>query len=122
MPWRVRMRFVRGTTSRRILLGSIPLVVALFIWVWMDRDNDRFTFLFSRPWLILRTLYADVAAGTLIQHTFVTAAEALTGLLLATVIGVTLGLALWGFEKAAPIARIYVALLASIPLIAVAPM
>lgn len=106
----------------RWALRLLPLLAFLLGWHFLCDGNQRRTFLFATPVRIGETFYGDVRAGVLLRHASVTAGEAATGFLVATLVGTIVGLALASWDRLADTVSPYLRLLGAVPVYALAPM
>lgn len=114
----------RDTLDRLRMLGLrlVPLVAFLFCWHGFCNGNKQRTFLFSTPLHVAERLWSDLTVGTMLGDTLVTAGEAVTGFVFATLIGTVLGLALASMRGLSEIMAPYLRLLGAVPVYALAPM
>jgi NitT/TauT family transport system permease protein len=107
------------------LIPIIQLCIfAAFLGAWelATRAGYVNAFLFGSPAGIFQRLVATISDGSLFVDTGVTTMEAVLGFAIGTVIGSTLGLALWYSPFVARVASPFIAAINSIPKIALAPM
>ncbi len=103
-------------------LALLPALFFLGTWEFLVHHNQRLQFLFASPLLVAHVAWEDLPTLALWHHIFVTAEEAVLGLLCGTVLGTLAGLLLWGNGRADFILRPYVAFIAAVPIFALAPM
>lgn len=106
----------------RIGIVFLPLAILLVLWEFRIAYSQHGQFLYSSPSLIISRLIKDVISGTLASDIYITAGEAITGFILGSIIGSVAGLSLWLSHKVASWFRIYVVILGSVPIFAIAPM
>ncbi|EFA69050.1 ABC transporter permease [Cylindrospermopsis raciborskii S07] len=103
----------------------IPLVITLVLWqVGTGVFNTPQLIepaLVGKPSLIIKELWDLLTAGIIFQHAFVTFQEAISGLALAMIGGISLGIALAYSPSGAKIILPYVQIFNSLPRIALAP-
>ncbi len=101
---------------------SLPVVPLLVSWEIAGSVSSRVAFIFGRPSEILREFIQGVLSGRLVIDGAVTGIETVSGFLLGTVLGTTIGFLLWLFPPVARLSRPYVIALGAVPVFAVAPM
>jgi len=100
----------------------IPAIVFLLLWQnYVNGDTER-EFLFASPLLILDVAKVELFSAQFWGDVGLTAEEALLGFLLGSFLGCTGGLLLWSSRKLAELSRVYIVILGSIPIFAIAPM
>jgi NitT/TauT family transport system permease protein len=104
------------------MLTLAPGVLFLALWHLVVSNNPRLQFLFASPHLVAQVAFSDGAGSAIWIDILTTASEAILGLLVGSILGCLLGLALWTNEGVARIARPYIVILGSIPIFAIAPM
>ncbi|MDM9384024.1 ABC transporter permease [Chlorogloeopsis sp. ULAP01] len=110
----------------RLGLQILPLLIVLFVWELASGSwSDHFKFLeaavLGKPSGIASELIQLVASGDILIHVWVTFQEALGGLAVAIVAGVSLGIILSYSRQSALLTLPYIQILNSIPRIALAP-
>ncbi|OHY41666.1 hypothetical protein BCV63_10785 [Cylindrospermopsis raciborskii CS-508] len=110
---------------RQKIVQFIPLVITLVLWqVGTGVFNTPQLIepaLVGKPSLIIKELWDLLTAGIIFQHAFVTFQEAISGLALAMIGGISLGIALAYSPSGAKIILPYVQIFNSLPRIALAP-
>lgn len=105
-----------------IMLYIFPAVIFLLIWQIYSYLDPINVFLFSNPYLVIRSLYYNTINGLLIKDFFVTGFESLSGFVLGNIFGVIIGLSLWLSNKVAEISKPYIIIIGAIPIFSLAPM
>ncbi len=100
----------------------LPAILALIIWEWSVAGSQRLTFLFGAPSLIWDKALEEYVQTSIWKDIGITAFEALTGLLIGSVLGTASALLLWMNKTAQKLAYPYITLIGSIPIFALAPM
>lgn len=100
----------------------LPAVIAIIVWELFAHDNQSRQFLFGSPSQILAILQEEFTTGRIWIDISTTLLEAVSGLIIGSLLGTFVGLALWTNESLAKIARPYIVILGSIPIFAIAPM
>lgn len=118
---RLGLRFLR-----RLSVQLAPLLIGLFLWeglsgTWGRQFKLLEPGLLGKPSDIGQEFIKLITSGSIFLHIWVTVQEAIGGLLLAIVAGVTLGIALSYSRLASQITLPYIQVLNSIPRIALAP-
>lgn len=106
----------------RIILRFIPLLVFLAGWYLICTGNQSRTFLFSTPQGVIKRFWQDLFSGPLARDAGITASEAIVGVVLATLIGTSIGLFLASSSRLSDIVSPYLRLLGAVPVYALAPM
>ncbi|QNP28347.1 ABC transporter permease [Cylindrospermopsis curvispora] len=110
---------------RQKIVQFVPLVITLVLWqVGTGVFNTPQLIepaLVGKPSLIIKELWDLLTAGIIFQHAFVTFQEAISGLALAMIGGISLGIALAYSPSGAKIILPYVQIFNSLPRIALAP-
>jgi NitT/TauT family transport system permease protein len=111
---------------RRLLMQLAPLLIILLVWEGLSGSwGKQFQLiepgLLGKPSEIGQAFIQLITSGSIFLHIWVTVQEAIGGLLLAIVAGVTVGIALSYSRVASQIALPYIQVLNSIPRIALAP-
>ena len=107
---------------KKRLVTLIPLAVFVVLWETISYVNKDFSIFFSSPSRIATMFFRELFHGDLLTHTFITAYEALTGLVLGLVVGCCIGFSIIYFPKYSKITYPYVVALSSIPTFALAPL
>lgn len=106
----------------RKLVAFAPGIVFLALWHFTVSGDTRLEFLFASPLLVAQVAMSELTGDTIWLDIATTTSEAILGLLVGSILGFVLGLALWTNEAVARIARPYIVILGSIPIFAIAPM
>ena len=113
-------------TLRRRLFDTalilMPALLFLGLWEWWVSDSSRLTFLFSSPSLVWKTAVSEYQQIGIWKDIGITAFEALSGLVIGSILGTIIALLLWTSSMAQKIASPYITILGSIPIFAIAPM
>lgn len=106
----------------KILIYQILLLVGfLAIWEALARFNIINTFLFSKPSDIYKLFIQYLATGELLTHIGVSVYETLLGLVVGTVLGILVAIALWWSERLSKILDPFLVVLNALPKTALAP-
>ncbi len=97
------------------------LLVFLLTWETLVYFNVIDSFLFSSPSRVGKTFFTLLKNGELFIHIKITLIETIVAFSLSTIIGISLGIVFWYFEKIKKIVDPYLVLLNSIPKTALAP-
>jgi NitT/TauT family transport system permease protein len=108
------------------LMQLAPLLIILLVWEGLSGSRGKqFQLiepgLLGKPSEIGQAFIQLITSGSIFLHIWVTVQEAIGGLLLAIVVGVTVGIALSYSRAASQITLPYIQVLNSIPRIALAP-
>ena len=105
-------------------LGTQILIAASLLAAWetAGRLSVSFMFMLGTPSAILGEFVRMLVDEGLAWHFLVTGTEAVVGLTIGTLVGLGFGLSLWFSDYAARIARPFVIVLGSLPIIAFAPL
>lgn len=121
-----RVRFPRVPAVRLLLLILIPVT---FVVIWQAAVGGIFSsfhpldpVLVGRPDRVAAQLKALIRSGSLWPHVRATLSEAVLGLLLASVTGITAGIVVAGRRGVAAVTLPYINILNSIPKLALAPL
>ncbi|WP_427162087.1 ABC transporter permease [Aliinostoc sp. HNIBRCY26] len=119
---------IQSKWGKRILQLAIqltPLAVILLVWEVGTGAFNISPFiepaLVGKPSAIVLEVWVLLSSGSIFQHIFVTFQEAMTGLVLAMIGGISLGIVLAYSPSGARIALPYVQIFNSLPRIALAP-
>ncbi|HEX9986443.1 MAG TPA: ABC transporter permease [Thermoanaerobaculia bacterium] len=97
------------------------VVVVLAFWEIIGQTSVSAMFFVGRPSAIVIELGRLLREG-LVYDLFVTASEAIVGLLIGTAVGTVAGLSLWSSQRTAEVAQPFVVALGSLPVFVVAPL
>jgi NitT/TauT family transport system permease protein len=103
------------------ILKFLPLILIIIAWYLLTVGSSRRSFFFGSPSSYFEEFVRGMASGQLLNHTLVTAAEALAGFVIGNLVGITLGLSLWHSPFLFRLMRAYIIALGSAPLFAFAP-
>jgi NitT/TauT family transport system permease protein len=98
------------------------LVLIVAGWEFAARSGGINTALISSPSLIASKFWASLTSGELLHHTWITVAEAFTGLVAGTLAGVALGLIFGSSRVLGPFIEPFVMAINSLPRVALAPL
>lgn len=113
----------QGVMRSRIFVYQMALL-ALFLGLWEVSIRQQWlpVYLYGQPSGIFRELVNGVASGVLLQHSWITAQEAVIGFLIGSIFGSAAGLLLWLSPTAAAVLRPALVALNGLPKIALAPL
>jgi NitT/TauT family transport system permease protein len=106
-------------------IGTARVGIALaFLGAWQiyGSSSAPSRFLVATPLAVAKELGSLLGDGQLLMHFAVTGTEALSGLLIGTALGATLGLLLWYSETVAVVLRPFILALSTLPVFALAPL
>ncbi len=115
-------RLVKHEKSRIRLFRVLVLVIFLTTWELLSDFRIIDSFLFSSPSRVLTELYTLTLNGQLWNNTRITLTETIIAFSISTLLGISIGILFWYFEKIKKVADPYLVLLNSIPKTAIAPM
>jgi len=110
-----------GLGKLGLILYPLPLIVFLVVWHVLTNDSPDRQFTFSSPKLVIEAFVKLASSGELLKNTMVTVLEAVSGFLMGTITGATVGLSFWYSRTIAKIANPYITALATIPIFSLAP-
>ena len=106
----------------KVLLIQITLFVGiLVIWEVLANYGIIQTFLFSKPSDIYTLFIKYISTGELLKHISISVYETLLGLVIGTVLGILIAIALWWSEKLSKILDPFLVVLNALPKTALAP-
>ncbi len=106
----------------KVLLIQIALFVGiLVIWEVLANYGVIQTFLFSKPSDIYTLFIKYISTGELLKHIGISVYETLLGLVIGTVLGILIAIALWWSEKLSKILDPFLVVLNALPKTALAP-
>lgn len=106
----------------KILICQIALLVGFVIlWEVLANQGVISTFLFSKPSAIYKLFIQYVKSGQLLTHVAVSVYETLLGLVIGTVLGILIAVALWWSERLSKILDPFLVVLNALPKTALAP-
>ena len=100
----------------------IIIILFLFVWEFLARENIINTFLFSSPTEIFKCLFSLYKDNDLFIHIGITLYETILSFLLANVIGIIIGTLLWWNETLSKILNPYLTIINSLPKVALGPL
>lgn len=109
----------------RIKILAVQVTIALMfvvLWEIIGRASSAAVFLVGTPLTALSELRQLITEGHFVLHFLTTGFEALSGLLIGTLLGSVAGLTLWYSDVTARIARPFVLALGTLPVFAFAPL
>ena len=99
-----------------------PLLIFVFIWELLLRNNRELVFFFGLPSKIASYIFTKLADGSLLYDFGLTFIESLSGFLIGNILGTFLGLSLWFSKRIFEISKPYIIALGSAPIFALAPL
>jgi NitT/TauT family transport system permease protein len=112
-----------GSPWLKVLIGQIVLTVLFFgLWEIGVRAGWLKVYLYGLPSGAAEKFIQLLANGSLLQHTWITAVEALVGFVIGSTLGSLSGLALWLTPMLAQILRPFIVAINGLPKIALAPL
>lgn len=110
--------------SRTKVAAFQAAIILMFVVLWevIGRASSAAFFFVGTPLTTISELRQLVAGGHFVLHFLTTGFEALSGLLIGTLLGSGAGLALWYSDVVARIARPFVLALGTLPVFAFAPL
>lgn len=109
-------KFYRG------FIVALPAIIFIVSWEVFTGDNQRLRFLFGSPFEVIQVFKEELARGKIWRDIYLTALEAVLGLVGGSMLGTMTGLLLWSDRSLARVARPYVIIVGAIPIFAIAPM
>ncbi|MEG1311247.1 MAG: ABC transporter permease [Romboutsia sp.] len=108
--------------KRNILILQIMILLG-FLLLWEVLANHKIidTFLFSKPSDIYNLFIKYLENGELLKHVWVSVYETLLGLIIGTVLGILVAIALWWSKKLSKILDPFLVVLNALPKTALAP-
>lgn len=108
--------------KRKILFIQILIFIGfLLTWEILANLNIINTFLFSKPSDIYNLFIKYITNGQLINHVLISVYETLLGLIIGTVFGIIIAIALWWSKKLSKILDPFLVVLNALPKTALAP-
>ena len=106
----------------KIFITQIVLLIAFFVlWEVLADKNIINTFLFSKPSDIYKLFIKYISNGELMKHVGISVYETVLGLVIGTVLGILVAIALWWSEKLSKILDPFLVVLNALPKTALAP-
>ncbi len=105
-----------------ILIYQILILIGfLVLWEVLANFHVIDTFLFSKPSAIYELFIKYMSSGQLLHHVWVSVYETLLGLVIGTVLGILIAVALWWSKKLSRILDPFLVVLNALPKTALAP-
>lgn len=121
--WRVQLGQVFSRLPRRVLALQLCCIgIPLVLWEGAVRAGFADPFFFGQPSEIFAYVWRSLLDGTLLFHTWVTLSEQAIGLMLGTVVGSAIALALWWSRFLSRVLETYAVILNATPKIVIAPL
>ena len=111
-----------GEVRRRYLVGTLSVVGGLLVWEVLSRLVVANALFLAAPSQIAVAIYSLARSGELGHHIAVSGAEFIIGYVIASVIGIGLGLAMASSERAKQALQPWISGLYATPTIALAPL
>lgn len=106
----------------KILLIQIALLIGILVlWEVLANYGIIETFLFSKPSDIYKLFIKYISNGELMKHVGISVYETVLGLVIGTVLGILVAIALWWSEKLSKILDPFLVVLNALPKTALAP-
>ena len=106
----------------KVLLIQIALLVGILVlWEILANAGIIQTFLFSKPSDIYKLFIKYISNGELMKHVSISVYETVLGLVIGTVLGILVAIALWWSEKLSKILDPFLVVLNALPKTALAP-
>mgnify|MGYP002682101445 CR=1 FL=1 len=106
----------------KVLLIQIALLVGILVlWEILANAGIIQTFLFSKPSDIYKLFIKYISNGELARHVGISVYETVLGLVIGTVLGILVAIALWWSEKLSKILDPFLVVLNALPKTALAP-
>jgi len=106
----------------RIASRLLVPVMAVSAWQVLVSGNDRMSFVFGTPSVIMSQMWAMIATGELFLHISATLSAAIGGWAIGTISGTAMGIALSSSRRLFNYAEPYVLFIGSIPVFALGPL
>ncbi len=107
---------------KNTLLIASPLILFLGFWEWFVYGDRKLQFLFASPSLVVQKAFEAYLSYDIWYDIGVTTLEVVLGLIIGGLLGIVLGLFMWGNGRFERIAKPYIIALGAIPIFAIAPM
>ena len=107
---------------KRVILGTTTFVVFVLVWEALGHSKLIPPIFISRPTIIAQVMYRELVRGKMLFHMWTSLIELTWGYLLATVIGVPLGLLMGRYRRIEFSLDPFTMLLYSTPIIALYPL
>ena len=106
----------------KVLLIQIALLIGILVlWEVFANYGIIQTFLFSKPSDIYKLFIKYISNGELARHVGISVYETVLGLVIGTVLGILVAIALWWSEKLSKILDPFLVVLNALPKTALAP-
>jgi len=118
------VQYLKNTKKekRKVLIYQLLLLVGFIIlWEFLADLQIINTFLFSKPSNIYHLFVTYLQNGELLKHVGVSVYETILGLVIGTVLGILVAIALWWSEKLSKILDPFLVVLNALPKTALAP-
>jgi len=118
------VQYLKNTKKekRKVLIYQLLLLVGFIIlWEFLADLQIINTFLFSKPSNIYHLFVTYLQNGELLKHVGVSVYETILGLVIGTVLGILIAIALWWSEKLSKILDPFLVVLNALPKTALAP-
>lgn len=117
--------FLKKRKKEKILVHLSQFIIIFFIfilWQLLASKNIINTFLYSCPFLILKTTISLINQGTLLSHILVTLYEVIISFILSTVIGIIIATIFWWNKFLSKVFDPYLTILNSLPKVSLGPL
>lgn len=115
------LKNIKKEKIRVFLYQILILIGILVLWEVLANCGVIQTFLFSKPSDIYRLFINYLSSGELLKHVGVSVYETILGLVIGTVLGILIAIALWWSEKLSKILDPFLVVLNALPKTALAP-
>lgn len=118
------INYVKGVKreKRNVLFYQLLILIGfIVIWELLADLNVINTFLFSKPSDIYNLFIQYASSGQLFKHIGISVYETVLGLVIGTVLGILVAIALWWSEKLSKILDPFLVVLNALPKTALAP-
>lgn len=106
----------------KVLLTQIAVLIGILVlWELLANYGIIQTFLFSKPSDIYKLFIKYLSSGELIRHIAISVYETLLGLVIGTIVGILVAIALWWSEKLSKVLDPFLVILNALPKTALAP-
>lgn len=109
--------------KRFVFIFQISIVLLfIFCWELLARNNNINQFLFSSPSKIINTIYKMITTGNLLGHIGITFLELIISFVLSFFIGLTIAIILWAVPISYKVIDPFITILNSLPKVALGPL
>lgn len=115
------LKNIKKEKIKVFLYQILILIGILVLWEVLANCGVIQTFLFSKPSDIYRLFIKYLSSGELLKHVGVSVYETILGLVIGTVLGILIAIALWWSEKLSKILDPFLVVLNALPKTALAP-